>query len=186
MTPENDNHHPPEPGAGTGAGADDLERLLAQHAVRQPPPEWRDAILAHANTAAAAVETAPTRAPAPSAPAPAPAPRWFALLDRLTSGWSPIAAAWLLMLGLNHYSTQAVTPQGVTYPPLSATSLAELRADRAELRDLANLTAPEPATEARPNPMNRPPAGARTRPRAQLPAPAQSLACVPHLHPLFA
>jgi hypothetical protein len=176
MIPENHDNHPP----GPSAGADDLERLLARHVFRQPPPEWREAILEQANAAA---EEATARAPVPSSPASAP--RWFAFLDRLTSGWSPIAAAWLLALGLNQYAAQPVTAPGLTYPPLSETSLAELQADRAELRDLANLTAPVPAPESTPNPVSRPPAGTPTRPRAQLPAPAQSLACVPHLHPLL-
>lgn len=127
---------------------DDLERLLLRQSFRLPPPEWRDAILADARTVAPAQESrsAATRLDSASL--------LRALRVACGSAWSAAAAAWLLVVGLNHYASPSRSQDRLPMPPLSPATAADLRQERLEL--LAALNAEPVFAPSQPSRPRRP------------------------------
>ncbi|MCC7376509.1 MAG: hypothetical protein IT581_17755 [Verrucomicrobiales bacterium] len=145
-------HHRPPPDRPSDDAADPegLEAFLATQRLRQPPADWREAILRQATSSASTSETSAETSPSrvngqhhrwgdphrttPSLP-------WLQrLVIRLTSGWSLTAAAWVLAFTLNQYSipSDAFKPTPAP-PPFSEAALAEIRESQRALGDFANL-----------------------------------------------
>ncbi len=83
---------------------DDFEQKLQRQPLRKVPGEWREEILLAARQTAAPPHT------------PRPAPSFLLTISRQVSGllwphpvaWAGLAAAWLLILGLNHATRDAL------------------------------------------------------------------------------
>lgn len=133
MMPE--NH--PRPGP---VEPDDLERLLAKHSPRTPPADWREAILARAGVVRADREG---REPINGARRPLPARSgwqgWWGWRDALSSGWTVTAAAWVLVIALNHYAMPSGGEPASVRPPLSDAAMAEIRAQQRLLVEMGSV-----------------------------------------------
>lgn len=130
---------------------DPFEEELARVPLRPPPATWREEILASVLPAACRHERQPA--------ARFVAFRSFCSFCRthFSPGWSAVAAAWLVILGLNRLAASGAAPAAPA-TPLSPAFLAAVRAQQAELLRLAELDAPPvpppapAATEEKPRP----------------------------------
>ena len=111
----------------------DLEQQLARQELKPVPPEWRDAIL----SAAAAAQ--PRTGKAENS-----VPLWRLFIWPSPRAWIGLAAAWVLMLGLQ-LAMPSVDSSGLS--PATAMSAGAAEAWREQQRLLAELFPPERRAE---------------------------------------
>lgn len=128
---------PPQPDPEPSLEA--LERLCTARPFRPLPEAWRQAILTPLPASTPALPTA-----CPGSSFGSRLRRW---LETSSGSWSPIAAAWLLIASLHHFSTPTATDPASDRPPLSPATLAMLHQERMALfRGLADPSQTQFAT----------------------------------------
>jgi hypothetical protein len=120
---------------------DDFETKLRRQPLRPVPPEWRAEIL---HTARQSVR--PTR-PAPSAPGLFCCAAWREWLWPCPAAWAGVAAAWLVILGLN---LGVSDPPKVALNPLIMAPNTILKIRQEQQQFLAGLQDPSEAEPVRP------------------------------------
>ncbi len=141
---------------------DDFEQFLTSQPLRDVPQAWRAKILATATATAREM-------PPPSAAGP----WWRAWLWPSPYAWAALAAAWLVIFGLNFATQAGSNHAGPRDPALSDQQIYALLAERRQLEELYSQ-------------MNAPPAPPTLPPSVKLPtSPGASLdRPKPETHPL--
>ncbi len=137
--------------------SDNFEKKLQQQPLRQVPGEWRVGILAAARQASSAQHATRNRQPPCTSPSLLSTLRCqlSALLWPHPAAWAGLAAVWLMILGLNH-ATSEVPPR--TARRDSPPSPQVFMAFQEQQRLLAELLGPREAPAAeRPKPAVPPP-----------------------------
>jgi len=121
---------------------DHFEEILKRQTFRSVPTDLRAEILASATAQPAAVSASPMRVPATT-----PQPGWSAWLWPSPYAWATLAAAWLVILGLNladSSSRPAQTPGNLPSSPQFLALLVEQRRllDELSRPTLAHTTPP--------------------------------------------
>jgi hypothetical protein len=114
---------------------DDFEQFLKSQPLRDIPTEWREELLA---TAAVTAHETPT----PSAASP----WWRAWLWPSPYAWGALAAAWLVIFGLNFAAQTGNNRAGPRDPALSDEQIYALLAERRQLEKFYSqmYTSPTP------------------------------------------
>jgi hypothetical protein len=115
---------------------DDFEQFLTSQPLRDVPPAWREEILATAATTTMARETPP-----PSAAGP----WWRAWLWPSPYAWAALAAAWLVIFGLNFAAQTGHNRDGPRGPALSDQQIYALLAERRQLEEFYSQMNTPPA-----------------------------------------
>jgi len=123
---------------------DDFEKRLQRLPMRNVPVEWRGEILDAARRAGD---------PQRSIPNPRPGSWWRELLWPCPQAWAGLAAAWVLILGLNAATRERVQVATVQSTPPAREVLMALKERRRLLAELAGLSVQvEPKKPAAPRP----------------------------------
>ena len=126
---------------------DDFEKQLERQPFRDVPPEWREEILKAARASSI---------PRASRLAPQAFPWWHEWLWPAPQAWAGLAAAWLVILGVNMAPSSPEAPTIAANAPAAsaatATNLFEQRRELARLLDPTLESAPARKSPAPPGP----------------------------------